>query len=105
MNEPTNEILKSISLDKYYKIIPMAGIIFVFIGASYNQSKLIHAGILTFLYGVWAWMIGAFFHIKADIKLGIFNKWSPLHSMAMIIAIIVISFVTYCAFILTLFFG
>ena len=97
------EILNKINLDKYYKLIPIAGIIFIILGISYNINKLFIWGILTFLYGILTWMIGTFFHIKADIKIGILNKWSPLHIVIIFIIINIIIFITYCVLTVTIF--
>ncbi len=103
-----SEVLKSISelinLDRYYKIIPLGGLAFSFMGAIYSQPKLISAGILTFLYGLWAWMMGAGFHIKADIKLSVFSKWKPVHYMFIWMVLMALSFGVYFVWMFKIFF-
>lgn len=85
-----SRIFESIKLDRYYKIISPAGIIFLILGLYFNYPDIKDFGILTFIYGLWAWMIGTVFHLKGNIR---YKK--PRNFAYLISFIITLSFVIY----------
>ncbi len=66
-------ILDKLSFDRYYKIISPSGVIFCIFGALNNNAIVIKFGVLTFIYGILAWMIGSTFDVKGILKIP--NNW------------------------------
>ena len=84
-----------IKTNKYYKLITLAGVVFLIYGFFFQNLKSIQLGMLSFIYGIFAWMVVEGFHIKAEIKLSPFKKLEPIHFLIAHISIQIVLFIVY----------
>lgn len=89
------EILESLNVDRYFKAIIPSGVIFIIAGTFSGNTQIIKFGVTTFIYGIWAWMLGATFHIEAKINLSETSKSKPIYFAIIYALICAFFFIVY----------
>lgn len=87
------DFLKALNTNKYYKALFIAGVLFIITGASFKDSALHNAGWITFLYGLFTWMISVVFYLKFDYQIP--PKWKPIHFVVGYVMLSIIFFWLY----------
>jgi len=90
-----NGIIKALNVNKFYKLISLAGVLFTIVGGAVSNNKLTTIGLLTFIYGILTWMLGSGFHIETSIKLNPKYKIKPLHIALGFMILSIILFLIY----------